>query len=164
MGYYSKAALVILEDRSTRRWMVPSGRWIQQEVDDLVYQIVSESRTLPQLQIPGKSQAAINNRRRRLKITGRLEHVFVGRKLKPWTIRELKHLRSLTIDYGFSAEFIAQLQLIPGRSKHAVSKMMGRVGLGNPVVKERSRRPTASSPADAWSSRPGGTISGILYA
>jgi hypothetical protein len=119
---------------------MPAGRWTQQEVEDLVYQIVSENRALPQLHIPGKSQAAINNRRRRLKITGRLGHVFVGRKLKPWTIRELKHLRSLTIDYGFSAEFIAQLQLIPGRSKHAVGKMMGRVGLGNPAVKERSRQ------------------------
>lgn len=126
---------------------MPAGCWTQQEVDNLVYQIVNEHRKLPQLQIPGKSRAAINNRRRRLKDTGRLGQVFVGRRLKPWTIHELQQLGILTTEYGFSAELISQLQLIRGRSKDSVGKMMGRVGLGNPAVKEQARQAHRLSPS-----------------
>jgi hypothetical protein len=47
-------------------------------------------------------------------------------------------LINLTTEYGFSAAFIARLQLIPNRSEYAISKMMGRHGLGNPTVKTRA--------------------------
>ncbi len=119
---------------------MPARRWTRQEVESLVHQIVAEHRSLPHLQVPGKTQAAINNQRRRLKNSGVLNGAFQGRRVKPWTIRELKQLTTLTTEYGFSAEFIAQLQLIPGRSKDSIGKMMGRTGLGNAAVKERARR------------------------
>ena len=51
----------------------------------------------------------------------------------------MNELRKLTREYGFSAAFIAQLQLIPGRTAHAISKMMARHGLGNPDVKRRAQ-------------------------
>ena|SRR5881296_3124164 len=66
--------------------------------------------------------------------------------LRPWTICKLRELIKLTTDYAFSAAFIARLQLIPNRSEYAISKMMGRHGLGNPTVKTRAtqaRRPSA---------------------
>ena len=53
--------------------------------------------------------------------------------------RELNELTKLTREYGFSAAFIAQLQLIPGRTTQAISKMMARHGLGNPDVKQRAQ-------------------------
>jgi hypothetical protein len=84
--------------------------------------------------------AAINNQRRRLKEAGVLQTAFVGRRHHPWTIRELRQLTRLTREHGFSAGFIAQLQLVAGRSQQAISKMMGRYGLGDPVVKERARQ------------------------
>src|SRR5207253_10231956 len=62
------------------------------------------------------------------------------RQLTPWTIRELNELIKLTREYGFSAALIAQLQLIPGRTVDAISKMMARHGLGDPDVKRRAQR------------------------
>jgi hypothetical protein len=91
------------------------------------------------LRVPEKSLAAVNNQRQRLKRAGRLDGVFRGRQLAPWTIRELNALAKLTREYGFSAAFIAQLQLIPGRTVHAISKMMARHGLGNPDTKRRAQ-------------------------
>jgi len=83
--------------------------------------------------------AAINNQRRRLKEAGVLQNAFPGRHLVPWTICELRQLTKLTQEHGFSAAFIAQLQLIAGRSEYAVSKMMARHGLGDPTVKSRAQ-------------------------
>jgi hypothetical protein len=89
--------------------------------------------------VPGKTTAPINNQRRRLKEAGLLENSFTGLCHVPWTICELRQLARLTGEHGFSAAFIAQLQLIRGRSQHAISKMMGRHGLGSPAVKLRAR-------------------------
>jgi len=58
----------------------------------------------------------------------------------------LRQLARLTEEHGFSAAFIAQLQLIPGRSQHAISKMMGRHGLGNPLIKSRARNARRLTP------------------
>ena len=104
----------------------------------MVHQVVLENKPLPQLALPGKTEAAINNQRRRLKEAGLLDGVFVGRTVQPWTICKLRELIKLTTEYGFSAAFIARLQLIPDRSEYAISKMMGRHGLGNPIVKTRA--------------------------
>src|SRR5262249_54431963 len=41
---------------------------------------------------------------------------------------------------------IAQLGLLPGRSRDSVSKMMGRHGLGNPTVKARAREALRMGP------------------
>jgi DNA-binding CsgD family transcriptional regulator len=118
---------------------MPRECWNNQEIESLIAQVVG-SRQLPDLRIPGKTESAVNNQRRRLKEAGRLNGFFTGRTLKPWTICELNQLRNLTNEYGFSAEFIAHLQLVPGRSKDSVSGMMHRNGLGNVAVRERAKQ------------------------
>src|SRR5262245_10926875 len=99
----------------TGRNMMPGERWTQAEIDSLIHQVVGERKPLPQLSIAGKSAAALNNQRRRLKQAGLLNGAFLGRPVRGWTIPELKQLTALTTEYGFSAAFIAQLQLLPGR-------------------------------------------------
>jgi hypothetical protein len=118
---------------------MPGNFWNTQEIDSLINQVVGNKR-LPDLCIPGKSEAAVNNKRRRLKEAGRLGGVFAGRTLKPWTICELNQLRNFTHEYGFSADLISQLQLVPGRSKDSVSGMMHRNGFGNVVVRARAKQ------------------------
>src|SRR3954465_6964929 len=68
-----------------------------------------------------------------------LEGAFVGRTLKPWTICELNTLRNYVKEHGFSAAFIAQLQLVEGRSKDSISGMMHRQGMGNEAARMRSK-------------------------
>ena len=118
---------------------MPGQAWTQEELDSLLRQVIAEQKPLPKLSVLGKTTAAINNQRRRLKEAGLLENSFTGLRHVPWTIRDLRQLAHLTGEHGFSAAFIAQLQLIPGRSRHAISKMMGRHGLGNPAIKSRAR-------------------------
>ena len=118
---------------------MPGECWTAEEIESLIAQVIFEKKRLPDLCIPGKGEAAINNQRRRLKEAGRLQGVFAGRTLKPWTICELNTLRNFTKGHGFSATFIAQLQLIEGRSKDSVSGMMHRHGLGNEIARSRSK-------------------------
>jgi hypothetical protein len=118
---------------------MPGEYWTQEQIHSLLEQVVTERKPLSQIHVPGKSMAAINNQRRRLKEAGLLRDAFPGHKIVPWTICELRQLSKLTREYGFSAAFIAQLQLIPGRSEYAISKMMGRHGLGDPAVKARAQ-------------------------
>jgi hypothetical protein len=81
-----------------------------------------------------------------LQLAGLLNGSFTGRAVKPWTCPELKKLTDLTQEYGFSASLIAQLGLLPGRTKDSVSKMMGRHGLGNPTVKARAQQACRLNP------------------
>ena len=119
---------------------MPGSRWTTPQIESLVDQIVHLSKPLPQIDIPGKTRAAINNQRKRLQRAGVLNGSFAGREVRPWTFPELKRLTAFTSEYGFSASFIAQMGLLPGRTKDSVSKMMGRHGLGNPAIKERARQ------------------------
>jgi hypothetical protein len=119
---------------------MPGIRWSKSQIESLVDQIVHLGKPLPEIEIPGKSRAAVNNQRKRLQRTGVLNGSFAGREVKPWTFPELKKLTALTGEYGFSASFIAQMGLLPGRTKDSISKMMGRHGLGNPTIKERARQ------------------------
>jgi hypothetical protein len=118
---------------------MPGERWTGEQLKTLLHQLRVERKPLPHLEVPGKSLAAVNNQRQRLKRAGCLEDVFAGRQLTPWTICELNQLKKLTGEYGFSAAFISQLQLIPGRSVHAISTMMARHGLGNSDTKRRAQ-------------------------
>jgi hypothetical protein len=118
---------------------MPGIRWTEPQIESLVDQIVHLGKPLPDIDIPGKSRAAINNQRKRLQQAGVLNGAFSGREVKPWTFPELKKLTTFTQEYGFSASFIAQMSLLPGRTKDSISKMMGRHGLGNPEIKERAR-------------------------
>jgi len=119
--------------------MIRGDRWTKAQIGSLIDQI-QQHRPLPGIDVPGKSRAAINNQRKRLQLAGLLNGSFTGRAVKPWTCPELKKLTDLTGEYGFSASLIAQLELLPGRTKDSVSKMMGRHGLGNPAVKARARQ------------------------
>ncbi len=128
-------------DESAKRcWTgrLPGSHWTEEQIASLIHQVVSEGKALPQISIPGKSDAAINNQRRRLKHARVLGGVFVGRKLRLWTASELRELRKLTTEYRFSAAFISCLQLIPNRSEYAIGKMMGRHGLGSPTAKTQA--------------------------
>ena len=118
---------------------MPGSRWTQPQIESLVDQIVQLKKPLPEIDVPGKSRAAINNQRKRLQRAGVLNGAFSGREVRPWTFPELKRLTAFTQEYGFSAAFIAQMSLLPGRTKDSISKMMGRHGLGNPEIKERAR-------------------------
>src|ERR1700693_134129 len=118
---------------------MPGECWTTKEIESLIDQVVGNKK-LPELCIPGKSEAAVNNQRRRLKEAGQLGGVFTGRTLKPWTICELNELRKFSSEYGFSADYISQLQLVPGRSKDSVSGMMHRHGLGNVAVRARAKQ------------------------
>jgi hypothetical protein len=114
-------------------------RWTKAQIGSLIDQI-EQHRRLPGIAVPDKSRAAINNQRKRLQLAGLLNGAFTGRAVKPWTCTELRKLTDLTREYGFSASLIAQLELLPGRTKDSVSKMMGRHGLGNPAIKARARQ------------------------
>jgi hypothetical protein len=118
---------------------MPGNRWTSLQIEALIDQIVHQRKPLPEIDVPGKSRAAINNQRKRLQLAGLLNGAFPGREVKPWTFPELKKLTAFTQEYGFSAFFISQMGLLPGRSKDSISKMMGRHGLGNPAVKARAR-------------------------
>src|SRR5579862_4300730 len=119
---------------------MPGERWTKPQIESLIDQVVQRGKRLPEIFVEGKSRAAINNQRKRLQAAGLLNGSFAGRAIKPWTFPELKKLTTFTQEYGFSACFIAQMGLLPGRSKDSISKMMGRHGLGNPVIKERARQ------------------------
>jgi len=119
---------------------MPGNRWTKPEIESLVDQIVHLAKPLPEIDIPGKTRAAINNQRKRLQRAGVLNGSFAGREVRPWTFPELKRLTAFTQDYGFSASFIAQMGLLPGRTKDSIGKMMGRHGLGDPAIKERARQ------------------------
>jgi len=126
---------------------MPGNRWTKPEIESLVDQIIHRSRALPEIEIPGKTRAAINNQRKRLQRAGVLNGSFAGREVKAWTLPELKRLTAFTQDYGFSASFIAQMCLLPGRTKDSISKMMGRHGLGDPAIKDRARQARRFDPA-----------------
>jgi hypothetical protein len=126
---------------------MPGNRWTKTQLESLVDQIVQLHKPLPDLEIAGKTRAAINNQRKRLQRAGVLNGSFPGREVKPWTFPELKKLTAFTQDYGFSASFIAVMGLLPGRTKDSISKMMGRHGLGNPAIKERARRACRFDPS-----------------
>jgi hypothetical protein len=119
---------------------MPGNRWTNPQIESLINQIVQQKRPLPEIDVPGKSRAAINNQRKRLQRSGVLNGAFAGRVVKPWTFPELKKLMAFTQEYRFSASFIAQMRLLPGRTKDSISKMMGRHGLGDPAVKARARQ------------------------
>lgn len=126
---------------------MPGSRWTKTQIESLVDQIVHLNKPLPAIEVPGKSRAAINNQRKRLQRAGVLNGAFSGRAVKPWTFPELKKLTAFTQEYGFSASFIAQMGLLPSRTKDSISKMMGRHGLGNPAIKERARLAQRFEPA-----------------
>ena len=78
-----RAVLKIDLVRST----MPSEHWTTAQIHSLLRQVVIEHRRLPQLHVPGKSMAAINNQRRRLKEQAPSRRLFRSQT------RALDHLR-----------------------------------------------------------------------
>lgn len=123
------------------------GRWTEEQHRHLIHQVTVEKKGLADIVVSGKTQAAINNKWRRLRMQGVIAD-RPTRRVKPWNIQEIKQLRILTIDYGFSAVFISTLRLIPDRSKYSLGKMMGRQGLGNPEAKQLAKNAARLGPED----------------
>lgn len=117
---------------------MPGDRWSKNELESLTSQVLNEHRSVDRIYIAGRSRAAISNQRTRLRAAGSLGSSAPPRCIRTWTMPELGRLRELTLR-GFTAEVIARQQLLPGRSKYSISKMMGRHGLGNPKKKAQSR-------------------------
>ncbi len=116
---------------------MPGKAWTQQGKELLIRQ-VSQGSKLPQIQIPARSSAAINQQRQRLREAG-----FVSkdskRSLRLWTIKEVRGLQQYAKGYGLSATQIVQAGLLPGRSKDSISQQMRRQGLGDPKRRRAAR-------------------------
>ena len=116
---------------------MPGKRWTEHEKEFLIRQ-AREGRKLPQIHIPARSPAAINQQRQRLREAG-----FVStdskRSLRLWTIREIRGLQDYTKRYRLSAAQITRAELLPGRSKDSISQQMKRQGLGDPKRRQAAR-------------------------
>jgi hypothetical protein len=110
--------------------------WSDTQRQALVHQIIIEGRKLPQLDIPGRTAAALNNERCRLRNQGLLGESCPVREVKLYNMRELNVLRQYAA-MGLSAGKI--YGLLPGRSKQSISQAMRRNNLGNPKVRARSK-------------------------
>ncbi len=117
---------------------MPGKAWTQQEKELLIRQ-VGQGRKLPQIQIPSRSPAAINQQRQRLREAG-----FVStdskRKLRLWTIKEIRALREYANGYRLSAARIVRAGLLPGRGKDSIGQQMKRQGLGDPKRRRAGRK------------------------
>jgi hypothetical protein len=115
---------------------VPKRTWSDVQRHALVHQIVVEGRKLPDLDIPGKTAAALNNERCRLRDQGLLGDSCPVRKVKLYNMRELNDLKRYAA-MGLSAGKI--YGILPGRSKDSISQAMRRNSLGNPRVRARAK-------------------------
>jgi hypothetical protein len=115
---------------------VPKRTWSDIQRHALVHQIVVEGRKLPDLDIPGKTVAALNNERCRLRDQGLLGAACPVRKVKLYNMRELNDLKRYAA-MGLSAGKI--YGILPGRSKDSISQAMRRHSLGNPRVRARAK-------------------------
>ena len=115
---------------------MPKKAWSDIQRQTLVHQIVVEGKNLPQLDIPGRTTAALNNERCRLRDQGLLGKSCPVRKVKLYTMRELNALKRYAA-MGFSAGKI--YGVLPGRSKQSISQAMRRNNLGNPKVRARAK-------------------------
>lgn len=115
---------------------MPRRAWSDIQRQSLVHQIVVEGRKLPDLDIPGRTAAALNNERCRLRDQGLLGESCPVRKVKLYNMRELNDLKRYAA-MGFSAG--KMYGILPGRSKDSISQAMKRHSLGNPRVSARAK-------------------------
>jgi hypothetical protein len=119
-----------------RSHYMPKVAWSDVQRQSLVQQIVAEGRKLPDLDILGRTTAALNNERCRLRDQGLLGESCPVRKVKLYNMRELNDLKRYAA-MGFSAAKI--YGTLPGRSKDSISQAMRRHSLGNPKVRARAK-------------------------
>ena len=115
---------------------MPGKRWTQKDRDALIGQ-VKRGRNLPQIRVRGRSPAAVNQQRQRLRDSGELAH-HPKRELQLWTIKEIRLLADYSMSYGLSAAEIAAKDLLTGRSKDSIGQQMRRLGLGDPKRRRAS--------------------------
>ena len=116
---------------------MPGKRWVPREKESLIRQVKQRKR-LPQIRISGRSAAAVNQQRQRLRNDGPLGEV-PKRRLRMWTIKEIRSLRGYVSRSRLSARQIARAGLLGGRGKDSISQQMRRQGLGDPRRREASR-------------------------
>lgn len=109
---------------------MPGKRWTQKDRDSLIRQ-VRRGLALPQISVRGRSPAAVNQQRQRLRDSGVLGQ-HPKRELRAWTMKEIRLLADYSMGYGLSAAEIATIDLLTGRSKDSISQQMRRQGLGDP--------------------------------
>lgn len=115
-----------------------SNRWTRSQTRSLIAQI-KQGKKLPELQIPNKSTAAMNAKRRYLRIAGKLGDQ-PGEIKQKYTQAELEVLEHYAWQLGWSAGHIHAAGVLPNRSYHSVSKEMGRLGYGDPVRVQRAKQ------------------------
>jgi DNA-binding CsgD family transcriptional regulator len=115
-----------------------SNRWTPSQTRALIAQVKQE-KTLPKLQIPGKSAAAINAKRGHLRNAGSLGDQRGASKQK-YSETELRILDQYAWRLGWSAREVHASGVLPGRSYNSISKKMGRVGYGDPVRVQRAKQ------------------------
>jgi hypothetical protein len=113
-------------------------KYTKAENRSLIRQIVKEKKKLPDLYLPGRTPAAINTQRGRLRAKGLLGDSCPLRKIKTFSIREFNFLKRYA-SMGLSAIKTAKLGVLPGRSKNSISGAMNRNDLGDPLVSELAK-------------------------
>lgn len=116
---------------------MPGKRWSPSERRALIRH-VRQGKTLADIHIRGRSPAAINNQRQRVREAGLLGNAE-KRHLHMWTMRELRALRRYVQALQMSAARIARAGLLPRHSKDSISQQMRRQKLGNPKRREAAR-------------------------
>jgi hypothetical protein len=116
-----------------------SNRWTRAQARSLIRQVVKEHQKLPEIQIENKSIAAINSKRRRLRVAGKLgvSQPVLKRRYSAAELAKLEHWGG---NMRWTARQICQRGELPDRSYHSISKEMGRLGYGDPIRVERGKQ------------------------
>ena len=109
---------------------MPGKKWAHREKESLIRQ-AKQGKRLPQIRISGRSPAAVNQQRQRLRNVGLLGEV-PKRRLRMWTTKEIRSPPGYVNRSRLSATQIARAGLLASPSKDSISQQMRRQGLGDP--------------------------------
>jgi len=115
-----------------------SNRWTSSQTRSLIAQ-VKQRRQLPEIHIEHKSKAAINAKRRYLRLAGKLRDT-TGATKRQYTDAELAILEHYGWELGWSACQIRAGGVLPNRSYQSISKKLGRLAYGDPLRVRRAKQ------------------------
>ena len=115
-----------------------SNRWTRAQTRSLIAQI-KQYKKLPDIRVENKSAAAINAKRRNLRLAGRLGNRTAPAKRK-YTGAEVSTLERYGWKLGWSALKIYTAGVLSNRSYHSISKKMGRLACGDPMRVQRAKQ------------------------
>jgi hypothetical protein len=115
-----------------------SNRWTRSQTRNLIAQ-TKQGKKLPELRIPNKSAAAINAKRRYLRLAGKLGNQ-PGTIKEKYSEAELAILEHYAWQLGWSARQIHVAGVLPNRRYNSISKKIGRLGYGDPVRVQRAKK------------------------